>query len=95
MIWPILSSGSVVIFPVGPSRLLNDEIVNREIKEEPQWKQRRLREVTYHEQAEGLVPTKNTTNGDKQAFATRKAQVRIPTRLTHSLDTFISAAFAE
>lgn len=59
----------------GPSRLLNDEIVNREIKEEPQWKQRRLREVTYHEQAEGLVPTKNTTNGDKQAFSTRKAQV--------------------
>ena len=64
------------IFPVGPSRLLNDEIVNREIKEEPQWKQRRLREVTYHEQAEGLVPTKSTTNGDKQAFSARKAQVR-------------------
>lgn len=59
----------------GPSRLLNDEIVNRTAKNEPKWVQRRQREVTYHEQTEGIIPSKSAFNGDKPALSTRKAQV--------------------
>ena len=55
----------------GPSRLINDEIVRREIQGEPKWMQRRLREVTYHQQTEGLVPS----NPDKTVYSTKKAQV--------------------
>jgi len=59
----------------GPSRLLNDEIVNRKAKNEPKWVQRRLREVTYHEQAEGINPSIGSCHGEKQAYSTKKAQI--------------------
>ena len=58
-------------FIAGPSRLINDEIVRREIQGEPKWMQRRLREVTYHQQMDGLVPSKP----DKTTYSTKKAQV--------------------
>ena len=60
----------------GPSRLLNDDIVDREIREQPKWMQKRLRQVTYHEQKEGLLPAKASAVPDKTAYSTKKAQVR-------------------